>query len=83
MMAPTSVGMPSSVSTLVAGITMYSAKAPSRSTPMMRVFLQMWLFPVRHCKQWPQTMCPSAVTSWPACSSVTPSPHDSISPANS
>src|SRR5712691_8992015 len=83
MIAPTSVGIPSSGSTLVSGITMYSANAPSRSTPMMRVFLQMWLLPVRHCRQWPQTICPSAVTSWPALSSVTPSPHDSISPANS
>jgi len=24
------------------------ANAPSRSTPMMRVFLQIWLLPVRH-----------------------------------
>src|SRR6266851_3357932 len=83
MIAPTSVGMPSSGSTLVSGITIYSANAPSRSTPMIRVFLQMWLLPVRHWRQWPQTICPSAVTSWPALSSVTPSPHDSISPANS
>ena len=53
MIAPTSVGMvpPSSVSTLVAGIAMYSANAPSRSTPMMRVFWQMWLLPVRHWRQ--------------------------------
>src|SRR5467141_908081 len=85
MIAPTSVGMfpPSSVSTLLAGITMYSANAPSRSTPMMRVFLQIWLFPVRHWRQWPQTIWPSAVTRWPARNPVTPSPTDSISPANS
>src|SRR5882672_4691127 len=83
MMAPTSVGMPDRVSTLVVGITMYSANAPSRSTPMMRVFLQMWLLPVRHWRQCPQTMCPSAVTSWPLRSPVTPSPSASISPANS
>ncbi len=53
MIAPTSVGMvpPSSVSTLLAGIVMYSANAPSRSTPMMRVFWQMWLLPVRHWRQ--------------------------------
>src|SRR5574341_188309 len=83
MMAPTSVGMPSSARTLVAGIVMNSANAPSRSTPMMRVFLQMWPLPVRHCRQWPQMMCPSAVTSWPRRSSVTPSPSATISPANS
>src|SRR2546430_1136083 len=32
MTAPTAVGMPSSGSTLVAGMTMYSANAPSRSS---------------------------------------------------
>src|SRR5438445_4511648 len=56
MMAPTVVGTPSSGSTLVAGMAMYSANAPSRSTPMMRVFLQMWLFPVRHWRQCPHTI---------------------------
>src|SRR5229473_1292058 len=81
--APTVVGMPSSGSTLVAGMAMYSANAPSRSTPMMRVFWQMWPLPVRHCRQCPHTMCPSAVTSWPTLSSVTPSPTPTISPANS
>src|SRR5205085_1352150 len=72
--APTVVGMPSSGSTLVAGMAMYSANAPSRSTPMMRVFLQIWLLPVRHWRQCPHTMCPSAVTSWPVRSSATPPP---------
>src|SRR6266566_8812 len=83
MMAPTVVGTPSRGSTLVAGMAMYSANAPSRSTPMMRVFLQMWLLPVRHWRQWPHTICPSAVTSWPGVSSATPSPAATISPANS
>src|SRR5438105_5532405 len=83
MTAPTLVGMPSSGSTLVAGMAMYSAKAPSRSTPMMRVFLQMWLLPVRHWRQCPHTMCPSAVTSWPVRSSATAPPTATISPANS
>src|SRR5213595_3061242 len=83
MTAPTVVGMPSSGSTLVAGMAMYSAKAPSRSTPMMRVFLQMWLLPVRHWRQCPHTMCPSAVTSWPGRSSATAPPTATISPANS
>ena len=41
MTAPTVVGMPFKGSTLVAGIAMYSANAPSRSTPMMRVLRQM------------------------------------------
>src|SRR5882724_1333998 len=83
MMAPTVVGTPSRGSTLVAGIAMYSANAPLRSTPMMRVFLQMWLLPVRHWRQRPHTMWPSAVTSWPGWSSDTPSPAATISPANS
>src|SRR5437667_435062 len=81
--APTAVGMPSSGSTLLAGMAMYSANAPSRSTPMMRVLRQMWALPVRHCRQCPHTMCPSAVTSWPVLSSPTPSPTATISPANS
>src|SRR6267143_3351966 len=83
IMAPTVVGTPSRGRTLVAGMAMYSANAPSRSTPMMRVFLQMWLFPVRHCRQCPHTIWPSAVTSWPGRSSDTPSPAATISPANS
>src|SRR5690349_1476001 len=69
--------MPSSGRTFVAGMTMYSANAPSRSTPMIRVLRQMWLFPVRHWRQCPHTICPSAVTSWPVLSSETASPtHD-------
>src|SRR5256886_6399929 len=64
-------------------MAMYSANAPSRSTPMMRVFLQMWLLPVRHWRQCPQTIWPSAVTSCPVRSSATPPPTATISPANS
>src|SRR5947207_10730286 len=75
--------MPSSGSTLVAGMAMYAANAPSRSTPMMRVFLQMWLLPVRHWRQCPHTIWPSAVTSCPVRSSATPPPTATISPANS
>jgi len=42
MIAPTSVGwFPIEGQHIVAGIVMYSANAPSRSTPMMRVFWQM------------------------------------------
>ena len=37
MMAPTSVGIPSSRITFEAGMAMYSANAPSRSTPMIWV----------------------------------------------
>src|SRR5439155_1385973 len=81
--APTAVGMPFRGSTLVAGMAMYSANAPSRSTPMMRVLRQMCPFPVRHCTQWPHTMWPSAVTVCPTLSSPTPSPTATISPANS
>src|SRR2546426_2154336 len=81
--APTAVGMPSSGSTLVAGMTMYSAKAPSRSTPMIRVLRQMWALPVRHCRQCPHTIRPSAVTSWPALSSPTPSPDRKSTRLNS
>src|SRR6059058_6017379 len=50
---------------------------------MMRVFLQMWLLPVRHWRQCPHTIWPSAVTSWPGRSSDTSSPAATISPANS
>src|SRR5438132_902814 len=81
--APTVVGMPFKGSTLVAGMAMYSANAPSRSTPMMRVLRQMCPLPVRHCTQCPHTRWPSAVTAWPTLSSATPSPSATISPANS
>src|SRR5947208_10858902 len=83
MMAPTVVGTPSRGRTLVWGMGIHSANAPSRSTPMMRVFLQMWLLPVRHWRQCPHTIWPSAVTSWPSRSSDTSSPAATISPANS
>src|SRR6266566_4611149 len=81
--APTVVGMPFKGSTLVAGMAMYSANAPSRSTPMMRVLRQMCPLPVRHCTQCPHTRWPSAVTAWPTLSSATPSPTAATSPANS
>ncbi len=86
MMAPISVGIPSSFITFEAGIAMYSAKAPSRSTPMIRVRRQTWASPVRQGRQWPQTMCPSAVTRSPMASSpsaLASSPSSTISPANS
>ncbi|MND07809.1 hypothetical protein D3C83_300480 [compost metagenome] len=51
MMAPVVVGMPSSFITLVAGMAISSANAPSRSTPMIWVRWQMWPLPVRHCRQ--------------------------------
>src|SRR2546421_2524400 len=75
--------MPSSGSTLVAGMAIYAANAPSGSTPMMRVFLQMWLLPVRHWRQCPHTIWPSAVTSCPVRSSAPAPPTATISPANS
>ena len=65
MMAPTSVGMPSSRMTFEAGIAMNSANAPSRSTPMIWVRWHRCAAPRRHWRQWPQTMWPSAVTRSP------------------
>ena len=58
----------------MAGMAMYSAKQPSRSTPMMRVCGQTCELPVRQSRQRPQTMCPSAVTRSPTCTSVTSAP---------
>src|SRR3989442_1032565 len=48
MIAPISVGRPSRVRTLVAGIAMNSANAPSPSTAMMRALRQVRPVPVRH-----------------------------------
>ena len=84
MIAPTSVGIPSSFMTLVAGIAMNSVNAPARSTPMIWVRWQMWPLPVRHCRQCPHTMWPSAVTRLPGANSPrTASPTSTTSPANS
>src|SRR5256884_2426960 len=75
--------MPSSGSRWVGGWAVYWANARSRPTPMMRVFLQMWLFPGRHWRQGPHIMWPSAVTSCPVRSSARAPPTATISPANS
>jgi len=45
-----------------AGMTTYSANAPSVSTPKIRRFSQMCILPVRHVEQCPQAMCVSAAT---------------------
>jgi len=44
---------------------MYSAKAPSRSTPMIFKFSHRCAWPVRHKKHVPSPMCPSADTRSP------------------
>ena len=62
---------------------MYSAKQPSRSTPMTFVYGQAWAFPVRHSMHRPSTMCPSAVTRSPTFTSLTIEPTCTTSPANS
>ena len=69
--------------TFVAGIAMYSAKQPSRSTPMIFVYGQTCALPVRQSRQRPSTMWPSAVTRSPSCTSVTSVPTCTTSPANS
>ena len=69
--------------TFVAGIAMYSAKQPSRSTPMIFVNGQTCEFPVRQRRHRPQTMWPSAVTRSPTFTSVTRRPTCTTSPANS
>ena len=86
MMAPISVGMLPSFITLLAGIAMYSANAPSRSTPMIWVRSQTCPWPVRQGRQCPQMICPSAVTLSPTWRSPAPfasTPISAISPANS
>ena len=67
-------------------MAMKSAKAPSRSTPMIWVRWQRCAAPSRHWRQWPQTMWPSAVTRSPTASRPAVSasrPSSTISPANS
>ena len=59
------------------------AKAPSTSTPRMRVFSQTWKSPRRHSSQWPQTMCDSTATRVPSAGPCTPSPHATTSPQTS
>ena len=56
------------------GITTYSAKAPSASTPMIFTFWQMCASPVRHCRHLPQATCISAETKSPCLTLVTSSP---------
>ena len=74
-MPPTSNEMLSSrCQTFVAGIAMYSAKQPSRSTPMIFVYGQTCELPVRQSTHRPSTMWPSAVTRSPTRTSVTRRP---------
>ena len=50
---------------LTAGITTYSANAPSMSTPRMRRFSQMCARPVRQVEHRPHETCVSAATNAP------------------
>ncbi len=59
---------PGSATGCEAGITMYSANAPARFTPMPTVFGHRCWRPARQLRQCPQTMWPSADTRWPTCS---------------
>ena len=69
--------------TLLAGMHTYSAKAPSRSTPTLWVFLHHWMLPVWQLRQWPQVMWPSPLTRMPTSRPVTPAPSSAISPTYS
>ena len=66
-----------------AGILMYSANAPSMSTPMIFTRSQMCASPVRHIKQSPHEMCPSAETRSPTLTELTASPTAATTPMNS
>ncbi len=82
--AACSSGMRSSTGhTFVCGMTRYSAKHPSQSTPMIFTFWQICPCPVRQYWQCPHTRCPSALTRCPSFSPSTPSPTESTRPTNS
>src|SRR5437588_1389087 len=68
---------------LPAGMTMNSAKAPSRWTPMPTVFAHRARRPAMQLRQRPQTMWPSAPTISPGNTEATPSPSSTTSPTNS
>ena len=69
--------------TFATGTARCVAKAPSTSTPRMRVFSQTWKSPRRHSSQWPQTMCDSTATRVPIGGPSTPSPQATTSPQTS
>ncbi len=73
----------SSLTMFEAGTARYSAKAPSRFTPIPTTFSQTCSLPRRQLRQCPQAMCPSPVTRSPIFKFSTPLPISTISPAYS
>ena len=69
--------------TFTAGMATYSAKQPGRCTPTPTAFLHRCRFPARQLRQWPQVMCPSALTRSPLLNPVTALPMAATSPVNS
>src|ERR1700687_3988408 len=68
---------------LNAGITRYSAKAPSRLTPTPIVFRHRCRRPARQLRQKPQVMCPSPETRSPIWNPRTSCPISTIRPTYS
>src|SRR5450755_4169280 len=68
---------------LKAGITRYSAKAPSRLTPTPTVFRHRCRRPARQLRQKPQVMCPSPETRSPILNPRTSCPISTIRPTYS
>ena len=66
-----------------AGMAMYSAKPPSVSTPIRRVFWQMWPRPVRQYAQMLQMTWLSSETKSPILGSTTLAPRSTTSPHTS
>ena len=60
---------------LNAGITRYSANAPSRLTPTPTVLRHRWRRPARQLRQKPQVMCPSPETRSPMLEAAHLLPH--------
>ena len=68
---------------LNAGITRYSANAPSRLTPTPTVLRHRWRRPARQLRQKPQVMWPSPDTRSPIAKPRTSWPMSTISPTYS
>ena len=68
---------------LPAGTATNSAKAPSRSTPMLEVRMHMCRRPARQLRQMPHTTWPSALTRSPILTDSTPAPSSTTTPENS
>src|SRR5262249_52744513 len=82
--AAISSGMSSGIlNALNAGITRYSANAPSRLTPTPTVLRQRWRRPARQLRQNPHVMWPSPETRSPTAKPRTSWPSSTISPTYS